>query len=65
MIILLPLLVIGFCLSVDFFMLTNLINLNIFPYILIFSFLLGYFSDYIHYKKYPNDKVIDDNDLID
>jgi hypothetical protein len=65
MIILLPILVIGFCLLVDFFLLTNLIKLNIFPYILIFSFLIGYFSDYIHYKENPNDKVINDNDLID
>jgi hypothetical protein len=59
MIILLPLLVIGFCLSVDFFLLTNLINLNIFPYILISSFLIGYFSDCIYYKQNPNDKIID------
>jgi hypothetical protein len=65
MIIALPLLLIGFCLFVDLILQTNLINLNMFPCILMFSFFLGYYLDFIYYKNNPNDKLIDDDDLID
>jgi hypothetical protein len=65
MIILLPLLIIVITLSVDLFLLTSLINTNLFMYSLIISFFLGYYLDFIYYKNNPNDKLIDNDDLID